>query len=229
MGRLVKVTEGGEVSVLNESFGHPKCEERPIPCEFLRAFALDLALAAPTETRLRLPPMRAWPVTFVLSSFFVAAFLSVPGCGGDEDPPEEEPQGNSIQCGSLICDEKKLPGNYPPIPACCAANGECGLDGSQFEQYGANFEEKCQPLDQPGEVDKECPTSTPVDTDFGPLSFPGCCTPAGKCGYFLDNALGLIDLGLGCVDAQPFLDAGEPASCTPGPDGAGGAGGAGGQ
>jgi hypothetical protein len=42
MGRLVKVTEGGEVSVLNESFGHPKCEERAIPCQFFAFSALAL-------------------------------------------------------------------------------------------------------------------------------------------------------------------------------------------
>jgi hypothetical protein len=165
----------------------------------------------------------------VLSSFFVAGFLSVPGCGGDEDPPEEEPQGDSVQCGGMICDSVVLPGDNPAIPACCADNGECGLDGTQFEQYGVNFEENCQPLDQPGEVDSECPSSIPVDTEFGPLDFPGCCTPAGRCGYFVQNALGLIELGLGCVDAQPFLDAGEAASCTPGPAGAGGAGGNGAQ
>jgi hypothetical protein len=162
---------------------------------------------------------------------FVAGFVAVPGCG-DDDPPEEETQGDSVECGGMICDSVILGTMYPPIPACCANNGGCGLDGSQFEQYGAVFEEQCQPLDQPGELDSECPDSTPVDTDFGPLSFEGCCTPVGRCGYYVQDAFGLIVIGLGCVDAQPFLDAGEPESCTPGPGGGGGgagAGGAGGQ
>ena len=171
--------------------------------------------------------MRARSVPFVLSSIFVAGFLAVPGCSGDDDPPKEEKKGNSVECNQMICDPVVIPGDYPEIPACCASNGNCGLSGEQFEQYGAVFEEECQPLDQPGEVDSECPDSTPVDTDFGPLSFPGCCTPAGRCGYYVQNAFSLIELGLGCVDAQPFLDAGEPPSCTPGPGGGGGAGGQG--
>jgi hypothetical protein len=172
--------------------------------------------------------MRAWSVPFVLSSIFVAGFLAVPGCGGEEEP-EEKKQGDSIECGGMICDPVILGTMYPPIPPCCASNGGCGLNGAQFEMYGAVFEEQCQPLNQPGEVDSECPSSTPVATDFGPLDFPGCCTPAGRCGYYVQNAFTVIEIGLGCVDAQPFLDAGEPASCTPGGGGEGGAGGAGGQ
>jgi hypothetical protein len=170
--------------------------------------------------------MRASALTLVVVGIFVAAFLAVPGCGGD-DPPKEEKHGDSVECGGLVCDEVTLPGTYPPIKACCAANETCGLDGTQFEMYGAHFTDPCQPRDQPGELDPdECEASTPVETDFGMLSFPGCCTLAGRCGYMINTAFNLVQLHLGCVDAEPFLDAGVPPSCTPGAGGGGGAGGA---
>jgi hypothetical protein len=111
-----------------------------------------------------------------------------------------------------------MPDQYPPIPACCAGpnEDECGLDGSRFEEFGAVFEDPCQPLDQPGEEDTECPSSPPVPTDFGMLDFPGCCKPEGTCGYLVNDAFGLVTLGLGCVDAAPFLaDGGTPTTCTP--------------
>jgi hypothetical protein len=128
-----------------------------------------------------------------------------------------------------VCDSVVLPQGYEPIPACCTDDGGCGLNGAQFEQYGASFEEDCQPRDQPGELDDECDSSTPVATDLGDLIFPGCCTPVGRCGYMLNYAFGIIPLGLGCVDAAPFLDGGVPQSCIPGPGGGGGAGGGTGQ
>lgn len=173
--------------------------------------------------------MRASSLSAVVLGIFVTAFLAVPGCGGDDPPPKEEKKGDSTVCDGLQCDPIILPGDYPPIPACCPSGGGCGLDGTQFEQYGAHFEERCQARDQPGEEDSECPSSTPVPTDFGDLDFPGCCTPAGRCGYLVDQAFHLVELGLGCVDAAPFLDGGVPKNCTPGPAGAGGAGGGGGQ
>jgi hypothetical protein len=164
-----------------------------------------------------------------LSALLATASLAVPGCGDDEEPKEEKKQGDSIKCGALVCDPVLLPAGNPPIEACCAANGKCGLDGTQFEQYGAHFTDPCQPLDQPGELDPEqCRESAPVVTEsFPEFTFPGCCTPAGRCGYMMDTALSIIRLGLGCVDATPFLDAGVSPSCTPG--GGGGAGGGTGQ
>ncbi len=161
--------------------------------------------------------MRASGLTAVVGSIFVAGLLAVPGCGGDEEKKEEKKQGSTIDCGSKRCDELKLPGGYDPIPACCAGDGDvCGLDGSRFADFGANFEDPCQPLDQPGNEDPTCPPSTPIPTELGPeLQFPGCCKPDGLCGYLVDNALNLVEIGLGCVDAAPFLDGGVPTSCTP--------------
>ena len=173
--------------------------------------------------------MRASALTF-LAVALATMSLAVPGCGKDDEKPEEKKQGESIECGPLKCDPVILPQGYPPIEACCTANNECGLDGAPFEQYGAHFTDPCQPLDQPGDLDSECGSSPPVPTEgFGDLTFPGCCTPEGRCGYMLNTAFGIIQLGLGCVDAEPFLDGGVPASCSKGPGGPGGAGGGTGQ
>ena len=171
--------------------------------------------------------MRGSALTF-LAIALTAVSLAVPGCGGDEEPKEKK-QGDSVECGGLVCNPAVLPQPYPAIEACCAANGKCGLDGAPFEQYGAHFTDPCQPRDQPGELDDECDGSPAVPTEIGDLTVPGCCTPEGRCGYMLNTAFGIIPLGLGCVDAEPFLDGGVPASCTPGPGGGGGAGGGAGQ
>jgi hypothetical protein len=168
--------------------------------------------------------MRASALLTLVCTLF-AVVLSVPACGGDEEP-KEETGGRSIECGGQICRSVEIQG-YPPIEACCAAGDVCGLDGEPFREYGAVFEEACQPRNQPGQLDDECPSSTPVPTDLGALEFPGCCKPDGVCGYLVNSAFTFINLGLGCVDATPFLDAGTPASCTPGGGGGGGAGGAG--
>jgi hypothetical protein len=124
---------------------------------------------------------------------------------------------------------KLIPG-YDPIEACCAANGQCGLDGSRFADYGANFADPCQPRDQPGVLDSTCPDTETIMTEAGlSFSFKGCCTAANRCGYMVDNVLSLITLDLGCVGAEPFLDGGTPKACGDGAGGAGGAGGGSGQ
>jgi hypothetical protein len=160
--------------------------------------------------------MRASGLTAVVGSIFVAGVLAVPGCGGDSDEKEEKKQGNTIDCGADRCDEVILPAGYDPIPPCCADGDVCGLDGSRFEMFGANFDDPCQPLDQPGNEDPLCPRSTPIPTELGvDLDFPGCCKPDGQCGYLVNDALGLVHIGLGCVDAAPFLDGGVTTACTP--------------
>ena len=162
--------------------------------------------------------MRTFGPIAIVGSVFVAGFLAVPGCGGDEESKkEEEPQGHSIDCGPDRCNEVSLilP-DTEPIPPCCADGGVCGLDGTRFQEFGANFEDPCQALDQPGNPDPLCPSSEPVPLDGGlELVFPGCCKPDGRCGYLANDALGLIHLGLGCVEAEPFLDGGVPRDCTP--------------
>lgn len=202
---------------MNESFARCRAENALFLEEAPRSPPWHAALNRAPMPRMRMPPLR-----WIVACLFVGALAASPACGSDEPPPEEKKAGESIECGGLECDPVILPNPYPPIEACCADNGGCGLDGAQFEQYGANFDDPCQARDQPGVLDPACPASTPIETDLGMLTFPGCCTAESRCGYMVDRALGLIDLGLGCVDAQPFLEAGMPEPCG---DGAGGGGG----
>jgi len=114
------------------------------------------------------------------------------------------------------------------IAGCCAdaKTSHCGLDSSELAMFGATFSEPCQPLAQPGTADASCPLSAkaPVQGTGLEIQLPGCCRPDHTCGYQLDKVGGLIQVGLGCVDATPFLDGGTPQSC--GDIGAAGAGGA---
>jgi hypothetical protein len=161
--------------------------------------------------------MRASGLSAIVGSILVTGVLAVPGCGGDSESKNEEKQpSGTVDCGPLRCDQVILPAGYDPIPACCADGNVCGLDGSRFQEFGANFEDPCQARDQPGNPDPDCPSSTPIPTELGPeLVFPGCCKPDGQCGYLADTALNLVTLGLGCVEAAPFLDGGVPTTCTP--------------
>jgi hypothetical protein len=173
-----------------------------------------------------MPGMRASALSSVVL-VCVAAFVAAAGCGEDEPPPKEEPKGDIVECDGMRCNSVVLPFGNPPIEACCPDGGGCGLDGAQFEQYGANFVEDCQPLNQPGVLDARCPDSPPIPTEqLGDLMFSGCCTAAGKCGYMLDM-VSIITLGLGCVDSTPFLDGGVSPDCDSA--GGGGAGGGAGQ
>jgi len=106
----------------------------------------------------------------------------------------------------------------------------CGLDTTLIGALGVMFEEACQPRDQPGTLDPECPGTESVMVDGGfTIQFPGCCRPNGQCGYMADQislipGLPGIMLELGCVDSAPFLEGGTPEACGSG-SGAGGAGG----
>ncbi len=178
-----------------------------------------------------------------------AAFLLLSGlvmasaCGGDDD--EDDGSGGSagtsgsggtggtdagtveaIECGNETCEplDLKLLGQGPIAP-CCAAGDACGLDSSGLAAYGASFDAVCQARDQPGVLDESCPdVSTEVPGSSGlVISFKGCCRPVGQCGYMLDKIAGAIEIGLGCVESEPFLDGGTSESCDP--EGAGGGGG----
>jgi hypothetical protein len=168
-------------------------------------------------------------------------------CGGDDEDDSDGGAGGSggrggsggsaggdagaveaIECGDNTCEplDLKLLGQGPVAP-CCAANDACGLDSSGLEAYGVSFDESCQPRDQPGVLDSSCPDVSTEVPDAGGLviSFKGCCRAEGQCGYLLDKIAGAIELGLGCVASEPFLDGGTSESCDP--SGAeGGAGGA---
>lgn len=137
--------------------------------------------------------------------------------------------GGALTCGTATCEPVSILG-LGAIPACCPANMDnaCGLDATILGSF-LMFDDPCQPLDQPGTPDPECPSTDEIEVpDAGiSTSFGGCCRPNGRCGYFADTVqLGPlpIALGLGCVDSTPFLDGGTPPPC-----GEGGEGGAGGQ
>lgn len=142
------------------------------------------------------------------------------GTGGDNGAAGEAPQ--PIECGAMTCDPKTLPDLFmqPPIPACCTADDQCGLDSSRLADYGIGFSEVCQARDQPGNLDTSCPSSPPLmipNVDLGGLTLtvPGCCRQeTGTCGYYMKIA-SIIDLGLGCVDSTPFLEGGAAQACEP--------------
>jgi hypothetical protein len=73
----------------------------------------------------------------------------------------------------------------------------------------------------------------PLELGGAEIHLPGCCRPDHICGYQLDKVGGLFQVGLGCVDATPFLDGGTPQSCgdlgAAGAAGDGGSAGAGGD
>lgn len=143
--------------------------------------------------------------------------------GASTNPP--------VSCGKNSCNgvDIAIPGAPSlTIPACCSdeATSKCGLDSSFLAMFGPTFDVACQPLEQPGTLDKSCADSpkTPVTGTQVSINFPGCCRANGTCGYELESLGGLFHLGLGCVDSTPFLDGGTPASCGAGQGGAGGEG-----
>lgn len=159
------------------------------------------------------------------------------GTGGGTSGGSGGTAPGSKMCGTETCSALQLPfPGAPAIPACCPPDSEntCGLDTTLISAFGPSFEEPCQPLDQPGELDPECPGTDSVQVPDAGLSvqFPGCCRSNGQCGYLVDEIRigGVLPVvfGLGCVDAAPFLDGGAPQSCNPDGGGQGGAGGQGG-
>jgi hypothetical protein len=188
-------------------------------------------------------------IRLALASILLSGLAAVPACGSDEATPKNEERGEAgaggtpggsgapgsggvpteITCGANTCEPQAILGEV--IPACCAADDACGLDATFLESFGPTFDEACQPRDQPGELDPGCPESAAVEVpDFGlPIVFQGCCRPdVGRCGYMVDRLFGgVLEIGLGCVDSQPFLDGGAAEPCDPNaPGGSGGAAGA---
>jgi hypothetical protein len=162
------------------------------------------------------------------------------GSGGDGGAGKGGSKGGggapTVMCDTTTCQPVTVPiPGSPAIPACCPEGMEntCGVDTALIGQLGVMFEQTCQPRDQPGTLDPECPATESVMVDGGfTIQFPGCCRPNGQCGYMADEialipglAAFTVELGLGCVDSRPFLEGGAPEPCGSG----GGAGGAGGE
>jgi hypothetical protein len=115
-------------------------------------------------------------------------------------------------CGVMACEPSSL-----GTPGCCTRPGT-GVPGHPLENIGRgpglcgtdvgalvpSLTGTCLELDQPGEIDSECPAQAPLR---GGTRMPGCCTDEGFCG-------GLETLiGFGC-----FYGTGRKGRpCTPGP------------
>lgn len=125
--------------------------------------------------------------------------------------------GGAVTCGSNSCKDLSLQG-YLTLPACCAgASGDtCGNDLTQVNQFISDIPGGCQEPNQPGALDKNCPSKSLM----GVMTAKGCCTPSGQCGLQLPV--------FGCL-ASPASEGGTGKSCSPDGGGAGGSGGSGGS
>ncbi len=136
-----------------------------------------------------------------------------------------------VPCGDEMCSGISLPQAQLEVPGCCAnaKTNTCGVDTSALPMMASGQGlPACQPVAPAGKPDATCPSSATIPVMGIPVSAPGCCTPTGVCGYDLDRIGGLISLGLGCVDATPFMDGGTAMICgANGVAGEGGMGGAG--
>jgi hypothetical protein len=167
-----------------------------------------------------------------------------PAAGGGpavELPPGISDMPSTIEC-SESCDSGRVglgAVNYYLDPCCTEADNACGLNTAFLESAGAMFEDACQPKNQPGDLDENCPSppGAMIPTSMGDITldaFPGCCRPSGVCGVVVNEAsagggiLPLGDLELGCVDAAPFFPGEDPVPCGDGPVGGAGGGSAGG-
>lgn len=145
---------------------------------------------------------------------------------------------SSETCGENMCESVSVAGAVYVDP-CCAAGDACGLDTGFLELVGAQFTDRCQIKDQPGDVDDACPAAEGLSVPFQGASikldpFAGCCRPNGTCGVVVNNVtsaagkLPLAAFGLGCIEGAPFFG-GEVTTCGAGGGGNGGNGGAGGM
>lgn len=157
----------------------------------------------------------------------------IPGIG---DTPQ------SLSCDARTCTSASIAILNVYVDPCCAGADQdaCGLDTGFLSLVGASFEDSCQAKAQPGQLDAACPNATglqvPIPNGMATLdALPGCCrAETGKCGVLVDTikvqGLSVADFGLGCVDAEPFFQGVEPATCgsaTPGAGGSDGGSGAG--
>ncbi len=96
--------------------------------------------------------------------------------------------GGAVTCGGASCSAYNV-GGLLPVAACCSTNDKCGAEvDATIAGLLGGIPTGCYEAEQTGDVDCACPGYTfknplpPMDD----ITFPGCCTPAGKCGYFMD-------------------------------------------
>lgn len=146
------------------------------------------------------------------------------GQSGRSDP--EVPP--AVRCGAASCQPIALLGSV--LSPCCV-NPDEGTCGAELDMLGAGLPSalNCQPLTQPGELDRACPANPGGVIGGLPIPpLPGCCrAEIGVCGYFVSDVGGLLPFAPGCIDSAPFSNGSEPVACGPGVDQGGGGGAAG--
>jgi hypothetical protein len=176
--------------------------------------------------------LRLFTRSVVLAVAVVAPWAAASCGGSSSDKPAAGSGGSAgapvkpepITCGAETCTPLSLSLLANPVPACCTADGACGLDSTPLEQYGFAFDETCQATHQAGDADANCPASPElmIPSDGGTVTapgFPGCCRAETQtCGYLMNKFGGIVPLNppLGCVDSAPFLDGGTPSPCGSG-------------
>lgn len=122
--------------------------------------------------------------------------------------------GSGTVCGGANCPGYTV-GGLVPMPACCSSNNKCGsVVGATAAGLMGGVPLGCYEADQAGAQDCACPGHTfqhPTSPEL--VTFPGCCTPIGKCGYLIDltNEFGPK---IGCHEAT--FGAGSGKQCTVG-------------
>lgn len=139
--------------------------------------------------------------------------------------------GGGTTCGGESCPDY-LVGGLLAVPACCSTNDKCGADlpASVAATIGG-VPVGCYEAGQAGNLDCDCPAyefTNPLTQQ--PAAFPGCCTPSGKCGYYMDTS-SADGPNIGCQEAtfgagkDETCTAGAGQACPPPTDGGAGAGG----
>ena len=114
------------------------------------------------------------------------------GFGSCDACPEE---GSS--CGARSCGPVRIALIGMSLPACCPPRtpDECGIDvGFVARNHGLTL--GCLERDAPGQPDETCPSAEVPVPEHGLLTFAGCRTPEGRCGYDVDVP---DEINLGCV------------------------------
>jgi hypothetical protein len=107
--------------------------------------------------------------------------------------------------------------------SCTTSSGERGMIVDIFPFPAGS--PPCVALDQPGELDPDCPSDSlyvcdPIDC-YEAADLRGCCRPDGMCGL-LEEGYFSFDRKLGCVSREPWIEQEdklgrdlEPVACKP--------------
>jgi hypothetical protein len=144
--------------------------------------------------------------------------------GGEAGEPAVTEVPDPVRCGPVTCKAITLPTGA--VAPCCVnpVDGICGAE-LNFGLPGTSSSMTCQPLTQPGKLDRACPPSMGGVIGGLPLpAFPGCCRTTGQCGHLVSDLFGLLPFPPGCIDATLLSNGEAPVACGPDAGGSGGAG-----